>query len=248
MTGKEEKKREEEITAGGEPVPEGEKAGAEELTEEEYTELKKKAEERDEYHDMFLRAKADFQNYQKRARKEAEMLNRLAVQDVLRTILPVLDNLARALKSVGGPAGPPAEEPAGESAGKSAVKSDAQSLEKFLHGVELIQDHFMKALGGLGVKAIHWQEGQVFDPELHEAVMEVENNGLPHHTVLEEIEQGFFLHDKVLRPAKVKVSRRAVNEVGEEKAKEGNVGGLKAEGKGDGPAGMAKEGPEKALE
>ncbi len=240
MTGKEEKKREEEITAGGEPVPEGEKAGAEELTEEEYTELKKKAEERDEYHDMFLRAKADFQNYQKRARKEAEMLNRLAVQDVLNALLPVLDNLARALKSVGGPAG--------ESAGKSAVKSDAQSLDKFLHGVELIQDHFIKALSGLGVKAIHWQEGQVFDPELHEAVMEVENNGLPHHTVLEEIEQGFFLHDKVLRPAKVKVSRRAVNEVGEEKAKEGNVGGLKAEGKGDGPAGMAKEGPEKALE
>ncbi|MGR3294708.1 MAG: nucleotide exchange factor GrpE, partial [Candidatus Bathyanammoxibius sp.] len=119
---------------------------------------------------------------------------------------------------------------------------------KFLHGVELIQDHFMKALGGLGVKAIHWQKGQVFDPELHEAVMEVENNGLPHHTVLEEIEQGFFLHDKVLRPAKVKVSRRAVNEVGEEEAKEGNAGGLKAEGKGDGPAGMVEEGPEKALE
>lgn len=240
MTGKEEKKREEEITAGGEPVPEGEKAGVEELTEEEYTELKKKAEERDEYHDMFLRAKADFQNYQKRARKEAEMLNRLAVQDVLNALLPVLDNLARALKSVG--------EPAGESAGKSAVKSDAQSLEKFLHGVELIQDHFMKALGGLGVKAIHWQDGQAFDPELHEAVMEVENNGLPHHTVLEEVEQGFFLHDKVLRPAKVKVSRRAVNEVGEEEAKEGNAGGLKAEGKGAGPAGMAEEGPEKALE
>jgi molecular chaperone GrpE len=244
MTGKEEKKKEEEITAGGEPVPEGEKAGAAELTEEEYTELKKKAEERDEYHGMFLRAKADFQNYQKRARKETEMLNRLAVQDVLNALLPVLDNLTRALKSVGGPAG--------ESTGKPAVKSDAQSLEKFLHGVELIQGHFIKALGGLGVKAIHWQEGQVFDPELHEAVMEVENNGLPHHTVLEEIEQGFFLHDKVLRPAKVKVSRRVVNEVGEEKAKEGakegNVGGLKAEGKGDGPAGMAEEGPEKALE
>ncbi|MGR3294802.1 MAG: nucleotide exchange factor GrpE, partial [Candidatus Bathyanammoxibius sp.] len=178
MTGKEKKKKEEEITAGGGPVPDvdEEKAGAAELTEEEYTELKKKAEERDKYHDMFLRAKADFQNYQKRARKEMDMLNRLAVQDVLHAILPVLDNLTRALKSVGGPAGPPAEEPAGESAGKSAVKSDAQSLEKFLHGVELIQDHFMKALGGLGVKAIHWQKGQVFDPELHEAVMEVENN------------------------------------------------------------------------
>ncbi len=234
MTGKEKEKKEEEVTAEEERAPDvdEEKGGPVELTGEEYAELKKKAEERDEYHNMFLRAKADFQNYQKRARKETEMLNRLAVQDVLNALLPVLDNLTRAVKSVGGPAGKP----------------DAQSLEKFLHGVELIQDHFMKALGGLGVKAIHWQEGQVFDPELHEAVMEVENNGLPHHTVLEEVEQGFFLHDKVLRPAKVKVSRRAVNEVGEEEAKEGNVGGLEAEGKGAGPTGMAEEGPEKALE
>ena len=237
MTGKEKKRREEEVTAEEERAPDvdEEKAGPVELTEEEYKELKKKADERDEYHDMFLRAKADFQNYQKRARKETDMLNRLAVQDVLHTILPVLDNLTRAVKSV--------EESAG--------KSDAHSLEKFLHGVELIQDQFIKALEGAGVKAIHGQEGQAFNPELHEAVMEVENDGLPHHTVLEEIEQGFFLHDKVLRPAKVKVSKRAVAEVkgGEAvEAEEDKAEGLEVEEKGAKSTGMVEEDPEKTME
>ncbi len=238
MTGKEKKKKEEEVTTEEERTPDvdEEKAGPTELTEEEYKELKKKADERDEYHDMFLRAKADFQNYQKRARKETDMLNRLAVQDVLHTILPVLDNLTRAVKSVE------------KSAGKSAGKSDAHSLEKLLHGVELIQDQFIKALEGAGVKAIHGQEGQAFNPELHEAVMEVEDDGLPHHTVLEEVEQGFFLHDKVLRPAKVKVSKRAVAEAKGVEAEEDKAEGLKVEEKGAKSTGMVEEGPEKTME
>ncbi|HHT9134091.1 MAG TPA: nucleotide exchange factor GrpE [Candidatus Avalokitesvara rifleensis] len=172
-----------------------------ELTEKEYAELRKKAEERDEYLNMFLRAKADFQNYQKRARKEMEALNHLAVQDVMRALLPILDNLYRAVKSVG--------------------KPDTQSLEKFLHGVVLTQDQFLKVLTGFGVKVVHGQEGQAFNPELHEAIMEVENDKLPHHTVLEEIEQGFFLNDKVLRPAKVKVSKRTAAKAGEGAAAEG---------------------------
>lgn len=169
-----------------------------ELTEKQYAELRKKVEERDEYLNMFLRAKADFQNYQKRARKEMEALNHLAVQDVMRALLPILDNLYRAVKSVG--------------------KPDTQALEKFLHGVVLTQDQFLKVLNGFGVKVVHGQEGQAFNPELHEAIMEVENDKLPHHTVLEEIEQGFFLNDKVLRPAKVKVSKRTVAKAGEDTA------------------------------
>src|SRR3989338_614396 len=200
----------EEAAAEKSPQPEGApKEGAAEapgekkveLTEKEYAELRKKAEERDEYLNMFLRAKADFQNYQKRARKEMEALNHLAVQDVMRALLPILDNLYRAVKSVG--------------------KPDTQSLEKFLHGVVLTQDQFLKVLTSFGVKVVHGQEGQAFNPELHEAIMEVENDKLPHHTVLEEIEQGFFLNDKVLRPAKVKVSKRTVAAAGEGAAAEG---------------------------
>ncbi|MEE9584141.1 MAG: nucleotide exchange factor GrpE, partial [Candidatus Brocadiales bacterium] len=154
--------------------------------------------ESDEYLNMLLRTKADFQNYQKRMKKDIDALNRLAVQDVMHAILPVLDNLSRAVSSV-------------------RKSDDTQSLEKFLHGVELIQDQFLKALDAIGVKPIHGQEGQAFNPELHEAVMEEENDEFPHHTVLEEVEQGFFLHDKVLRPVKVKVSKKTV--AGAEKGK-----------------------------
>lgn len=190
-----------------------------ELTDKEYAELKKKAGERDEYFNMFLRAKADLQNYQKRVRKEMETLNHLAVQDVMRALLPVLDNLSRAVKSVG--------------------KTDTQSLEKFLHGVELTQDQFLKVLNSFGVKVMHGQEGQAFNPQLHEAVMEVENDELPHHTVLEEIEQGFFLNDKVLRPVRVKVSKRPAAKAEEVAAAEGGKGSSARE------ADKVSEGPEK---
>lgn len=219
----------EEAAAGG--TPQSDKASKEgtaetseeknvELTEKEYAELKKKAEERDEYLNMFLRAKADFQNYQKRARKEIETLNHLAVQDVMRALLPVLDNLSRAVRSVG--------------------KSDSQSFEKFLRGVELIQDQFLKVLDGFGVKAIHGQEGQAFNPELHEAVIEVENDEFPHHTVLEEVEQGFFLHDRVLRPAKVMVSKGTAAKAEEDIGR----GSAAAEGKRDRSAKKVGEVPE----
>lgn len=174
-----------------------------ELGEKEFAELKKKAEERDDYLNMLLRTRADFQNYQKRMKKEVESLNRLAVQDVMSALLPVVDNLSRAVKSAG--------------------KDDSKALQKFLHGVELIQGQLLKVLEGFGVRPLHGQEGQAFNPELHEAVMEVENDELPHHTVLEEVEQGFFLHDKVLRPAKVKVSRRTVAEAGGKEAEEGEA-------------------------
>ena len=186
---------------------EGKKA---KISEKEYSELKKKAGERDEYFDSFLRAKADLQNYQKRTKKEIEVLNRLAIQDVMHALLPVLDNLSRAIKSV--------------------EDSSTNSMEKFLHGIKLIQGQFLKVLGDLGVKAIHGQEGQAFNPELHEAVMEVESNEYPHHTVLEEVEQGFFLHDKVLRPAKVKVSKKTVTGAREGGAKEEAKGPVKKVG------------------
>lgn len=185
----------EEASEGLETTSEGKKV---ELTDKEYAELKKRAKESDEYLNMLLRTKADFQNYQKRMKKDIDALNRLAVQDVMHAILPVLDNLSRAVSSV-------------------RKSDDTQSLEKFLHGVELIQDQFLKALDAIGVKPIHGQEGQAFNPELHEAVMEEENDEFPHHTVLEEVEQGFFLHDKVLRPVKVRVSKKTV--AGTEKGK-----------------------------
>ncbi|MEE9514465.1 MAG: nucleotide exchange factor GrpE [Candidatus Brocadiales bacterium] len=236
---KEKKKRKGEMTAGqteasevqgAETAPEAETA---KLSEKECSELKKKAGERDEYMNMLLRAKADLQNYQKRARKDIEIQNRLAVQDVMRAILPVLDNLSRAVKSA-----------------ENSDKGSKGSLEEFLQGVELIQDQLIKVLDGFGVRPIHGQQGQAFNPELHEAVMEMEDNEFPHHTVLEEVEQGFFLDDNVLRPAKVKVSKRTVAEAGkstaetEEPAREVGEGPKKSPGVPSGDSQGMDTGPE----
>ncbi len=166
-----------------------------ELTEEELAALKKKAEERDEYWDLLLRTRADFSNYQKRMRRELEAMGRYGAQELVKALIPAMDHLSRAIKS------------ARESATEKNTNS-AENLKKFLDGLQLIQNEFLKALEGAGVRNIEVEVGRPFNPEFHEAFLEEENLQLPHHTVLELLEPGFILHDRVLKPAKVKVSRR----------------------------------------
>lgn len=166
-----------------------------ELTEKELVELRKKAEERDEYFDLLLRTRADFSNYQKRIKRELEVAGRYATQDLVKALIPAMDHLSRAIKSA-----------STSTAGEGGTNSG--SLKKFLEGLQLIQNEFLKALEGVGVKNIEVTAGQLFNPELHEAFLEEENAQLPHHTILDLLEPGFILHDRVLKPAKVKVSRR----------------------------------------
>lgn len=167
-----------------------------ELTEKEFAELKKKVEERDEYLDVLLRTKADFSNYQKRMKRELESMGRYATQDLVKALIPAMDHLSRAIKSAGSSA-----------AGERGTNSE--SLRKFLDGLQLIQNEFLKALEGTGVKNVEGTVGQPFNPEFHEAFLEEEDAQLPHHTVLETLEPGFILHDRVLKPAKVKVSKKS---------------------------------------
>ncbi len=162
------------------------------LTRDEIVALKKKAEERDTYLDQLLRTKAEFMNYQKRMVKENESASQFAVQSLILEFLPELDNFDRALK----------------------LADNSKDFDKFVEGIKLIEEQLFKVLGKYGVEPIE-TVGKAFDPNLHEAVMEEENNEMPHHTIIDEFQRGFLLKERVIRPSKVKVSKRTVEEEGE---------------------------------
>ena len=166
------------------------------LTKEDILELKKKAVERDTYLDQLLRTKAEFMNYQKRVAKEHESTAQFAVQNLILDFLPELDNFERALK----------------------LADDSNDFSKFVEGIKLIEEQLFKVLGKYGVESIE-TAGKAFDPNLHEAVMEEENNEMPHHTIVDEFQRGFLLKERVIRPSKVKVSKRTIEEEEKEEDK-----------------------------
>lgn len=187
------------IENGEGTVREEEEGGVEELvdlTKEEIAELKKKAEERDTYLDQLLRTKAEFMNYQKRMVKENESIAQFAVQNLILDFLPELDNFDRALK----------------------LADNSKDFDKFVEGIKLIEDQLFKVLGKYGVEPIE-TVGKAFDPNHHEAVMEEENNEMPHHTIIDEFQRGFLLRERVIRPSKVKVSKRTIEEEEKKEAK-----------------------------
>ena len=167
------------------------------LTRDEIVELKKKAEERDTYLDQLLRTKAEFMNYQKRMVKENESTSQFAVQSLILEFLPELDNFDRALK----------------------LADNSKDFDKFVEGIKLIEEQLFKVLGKYGVEPIE-TVGKAFDPNLHEAVMEEENNEMPHHTIIDEFQRGFLLKERVIRPSKVKVSKRTIEEDREKEEEE----------------------------
>ena len=161
-----------------------EKTGKEEIVD-----LRRKAEERDSFLDQLLRTRAEFMNYQKRVRKENESTAQFAIQGLILDLFPELDNFDRALK----------------------LADSSKDFDKFVEGIKLIEDQLFKVLAKYGVKSIE-TVGKAFDPNLHEAVMEEENNELPHHTIVDELQGGFLLKERVIRPSKVKVSKRTIEE------------------------------------
>ena len=157
--------------------------------DEDIAALRKKAEERDSLLDQLLRTRAEFLNYQKRVRKENESTSQYAIQNLILDLFPELDNFERALK----------------------LADSSKDFDKFVEGIKLIEGQLFKVLAKYGVKPIE-TVGKAFDPNLHEAVMEEENNELPHHTIIDEFQGGFLLNERVIRPSKVKVSRRTIEE------------------------------------
>lgn len=153
-------------------------------------ELKRVEAARTELLETLARRQADFENYRKRVERErSETYNRV-VGDVVSKLLPVLDNLRRALDA---------------EALMQAAESD--EFRHFLHGVELIDKQLGDVLEGLGLQPVE-AVGQPFDPHIHEAVATEPSDDYEPDTVVQELVRGYRLGEKLLRPAIVKVATR----------------------------------------
>jgi molecular chaperone GrpE len=151
-------------------------------------ELKRLEGEVKELRDSLARRQADFENYRKRMERErAETYNRV-VADVAAKLLPVLDNLKRALETEA-----------------SVEASETDEFRHFLSGVDLIYKQLIGVLDALGVKPV-LAEGEQFNPHLHEAVVTEPTDEFEPDTVMQEIVRGFRMGDKLIRPALVKVA------------------------------------------
>jgi len=144
-------------------------------------ELQKLKAERDSLLDRLARAQAEFENARRRAVKEQQDYRDYAAADAIKSLLPAMDSLERALQ----------------------VKADASDLR---NGVELIYKQLQDALAKLGVRAIP-AKGEQFDPHVHEAIEMVETSDAPDHEVIEELQRGYKIKDRLLRPAMVKVAK-----------------------------------------
>jgi molecular chaperone GrpE len=149
-------------------------------------ELEKAQAEREELKDQLLRKAAEFDNYRKRSEKEYAQLVANANAELITELLPVVDDLERSLQSC-----------------KESKDKDYESLQK---GVELIYKNLMKALEKHGVKPIE-ALGQSFDPEKHDALLQVDSSDYPPGTVIEEHLKGYMMNGRVLRHSQVLVSK-----------------------------------------
>lgn len=134
--------------------------------------------------DSLLRMLAEMENARKRATKEQQEFREYALTDAVKTLLPILDSFERALQT---------------SAGEKT---------EFRSGVELIYKQLQDALGKLGLRSIS-AEGEMFDPHLHQAIEMVDTNKVEDHRVVEELQHGYKLKDRLLRPSMVKVARNS---------------------------------------
>ncbi|PAD80417.1 nucleotide exchange factor GrpE [Paenibacillus campinasensis] len=130
-----------------------------------------------------LRAQADFDNFRRRTQKEKEELAKYASSKLIQELLPVIDNFERALQASG----------------------DNPEFESFSKGVNMIFRQMEQILAAEGLTAMN-SVGQPFNPEFHQAIMQVESDEHEEGIVVEEVQKGYMLKDKVLRPAMVKVS------------------------------------------
>jgi molecular chaperone GrpE len=176
--------------ADGSPGEVAPRAGGPEVAELVATraELKRLEGEVKELRDSVARRQADFENYRKRMdRERSETYNRV-VADIAAKLLPVLDNLKRALETEA-----------------SVEASESDEFRHFLSGVDLIYKQLTGVLDAFGVKPV-LAEGEQFNPHLHEAVVTEPTDDYEPDTVMQEIVRGFRLGDKLIRPALVKVA------------------------------------------
>ncbi|MBW2603593.1 MAG: nucleotide exchange factor GrpE [Deltaproteobacteria bacterium] len=159
-----------------------------------FKEMEKKVEslekESKESHDRLLRASAEFENYKKRAAREMNDFRKFANESFVKAMLPVIDNLDRAIESSNN------EKPAENS---------------MLEGVNMTLKEILKVLEQFGVKRFD-SIGDTFDPCIHQAVMQEETEGHAENSVVKELQKGYMIHDRLLRPAMVIVSKKPENQ------------------------------------
>lgn len=157
---------------------------AEAAQEEAALDAEKLAAELADLNQRFLRVAADFDNYKRRTVQEKEDLVKYSNAKIMGELLPVLDAFQLALKNPG----------------------ESQEAQNVIKGVEMLYRQIMQVLEQAGMSKIE-AVGQPFDPKLHEAIMQVDDDSVPEDTVVEELRAGYVLNERVIRPSMVKVSR-----------------------------------------
>ncbi|MGX0124622.1 nucleotide exchange factor GrpE [Staphylococcus hominis] len=149
--------------------------------DEEIQQLQLKANENEE---KYLRLYAEFENYKRRIRNENETNKKYQAQPVLTDILPTIDNIERALQ----------------------IEGDDESFKSLKKGVQMIHESLLRALKDNGLEEIE-SEGQEFDPNFHQAVVQDDNPDFNSGKITQELQKGYKLKDRVLRPSMVKVNQ-----------------------------------------
>jgi molecular chaperone GrpE len=151
--------------------------------EEKVESLKKEAAEN---HDRLLRMAAEFENYKKRATREMNDFRKFANESFAKAMLPVVDSMDLAVES---------------------SSNDKHVSNSMVEGVNMTLKEILKIFEQFGVKRFE-SIGNTFDPNLHQAVMQEETDAFPENTVSKELQKGFMIHDRLLRPAMVVVSKK----------------------------------------
>jgi molecular chaperone GrpE len=166
--------------------------------ERDLEQLTAKAEKADEYLELAQRTRADFENYRKRAAREAAAAQERGITKLAKELLPAVDNLDRALAA--------AQSAAGSDAGADgAAQSDNGTAATLVSGIKLVHEDVIAALARAGIERFS-PEGERFDPQLHEAVAQIPAEGAESGTVVEVYQRGYRLGEVVIRPARVAVA------------------------------------------
>jgi len=148
--------------------------------------LADKEAELEQCQEKVMRLAAEMENFKKRIEREKSEYMKYALDSFAKELLPFLDNLERAVDSV----------------------KDSRDFDKLIEGIELTISGYLRTLEHFGIK-VFTAEGQKFDPNLHEALTVQEQEGIEENTVIKDILKGYSLHDRILRPALVVVSKNA---------------------------------------
>lgn len=146
-------------------------------------EIESLQQEKEEMYQKMLRLQAEFDNFKKRSQKEKEADRKYKSQDIINDLLPAIDNFERALQV-----------------------EEAEATSGLVEGITIVYRQLLDALKSNGVEAVE-SIGKEFDPTLHHAVMQIEDEELESNTVVEEMQKGYMLKDRVIRPAMVKVNK-----------------------------------------